>query len=34
MRLRALTGLERQRVIDEQADLLERIAELHANPGR
>jgi len=30
MRLRALTGLERKRVTDEHADLLERIAELHA----
>jgi DNA gyrase subunit A len=30
MRLRALTGLERKRVKDEHADLLERIAELRA----
>jgi DNA gyrase subunit A len=30
MRLRALTGLERKRVQDEHADLLERIAELRA----
>ena len=30
MRLRALTGLERKRVTDEHADLLERIAELRA----
>ena len=34
MRLRALTGLERKRVQDEHADLLERIAELRVDPRR
>jgi DNA gyrase subunit A len=33
MRLRALTGLERQRIQDEHSDLLERIAELRAILG-
>jgi DNA gyrase subunit A len=33
MRLRALTGLERKRIQDEHADLLERIAELRAILG-
>jgi DNA gyrase subunit A len=33
MRLRALTGLERQRIQDEHADLVERIAELRAILG-
>lgn len=34
MRLRALTGLEREKIEAEYAELMDRIAELKSNSGR